>query len=405
VVSASGSRDLDRTAPSLRELCTRAIACAAGVATAGVLPPLLTGAMAVQMRTDLDFDTGALGLTGLAFFGAGALLSAAGGRLAERLGAVAAMRLAALASAASMVAIAAAPTFAAVLALLAVAGAANALAQPATNLLIARRVPADHLGAAFGVKQSAIPLAALLGGLSVPAVALTVGWRWGFAGAAAAATVVAFVSPGVTPDAPAARPTGRPPGDAGVRPLLLLALAVGLGAAAAGTIGTFLVSAAVDAGIGERLAGLLAFGCAGAGIVTRLAVGMRADRRGGRHLVTVAFMLGGGAVTYLLLATETPALFVPGAVLAYCVAWGWPGLFNLAVARSSPGAPGAASGLTQTGTYLGAVTGPLVFGLVAESSSYRWAWTVSAVLSALAMVTVVAARRSLLAERAQRAPA
>ena len=52
---------------------------------------------------------------------------------------------------------------------IAVAGSANALCQPAANLLIARAVPAHRQGLAFAVKQSAIPMSTLLAGVAVPA--------------------------------------------------------------------------------------------------------------------------------------------------------------------------------------------------------------------------------------------
>jgi 4-diphosphocytidyl-2-C-methyl-D-erythritol kinase len=52
--------------------------------------------------------------------------------------------------------------------------------------LLARRVEVARRATAFAVKQSAIPAAMLLGGLAVPALALTVGWRWAFAGGAVA---------------------------------------------------------------------------------------------------------------------------------------------------------------------------------------------------------------------------
>ena len=44
-----------------------------------------------------------------------------------------------------------------VFALLAVAGLANAVNQPAINLFMADQVPLDRQGLAFGIKQSAHP--------------------------------------------------------------------------------------------------------------------------------------------------------------------------------------------------------------------------------------------------------
>lgn len=373
----------------------------AAVCSAGVLPVFLTGALAVQIRADLHFDEAGLGLTVSAFFGAGALLSALGGRIAERLGPAGATRAAAATSAVALALIGVgAHSLPALLACLVAGGAANALAQPATNLLLAQRVPLERLGMAFGVKQSAIPIATLLGGLAVPTIALTVGWRWAFVGAAAFALTLAWSDPGSLPgELSPRRGARRAADDTQITTLALLGLGAGLGAAAAGTIGSFLVSASVDAGISEGLAGALAFFCSAAGITTRMVAGARADRRGGGHLVIVGLMLATGSVTYLALGSGVPLVMVPGGIAAYCLGWGWPGLFNLAVVRNNPGAPGAATGITQTGTYVGAVLGPLLFGFAVEAWGYRWAWCGSAVTSALAALAVFNARRALRAER------
>ena len=387
----------------------RAVAAAVAVATAGVLPVFLTGAVAVQVQADLGFGDAALGLAVGAFFAAGAATSALNGRVAERLGAGRSMRLAALASAVVLAGIAAlAVSWAVLVGLLVAGGLANSLAQPATNLHLARTVRAGRQGLAFGVKQSAIPAATLLGGLAVPAVALTVGWRWAYAlgavGAAGAALAIGgqVAAPGQGRPARRAR---RPVGDAPLRPLVVLSLGSGLGAAAANSLGAFLVTSAVAAGLAEGQAGLLLTGGSVVGLGVRLVVGARADRRGRSHLPVVAAMLAGGTVGYALLATGAPPLLVLGTPVAFGAGWGWPGLFNLAVVRSSPAAPGAATGITQTGTYAGSVVGPLAFGAIAGSSGYGTAWLVVAVASVAAAAAVLVGRRLLVAARPSAPPA
>lgn len=380
------------------------LAAAAGVATAGVLPVFLTGALAVQVREELRFDEAGQGLTVAAFFGTAALSSAAAGRVAERLGPAMAMRVAAGLAAVSLLSVAVvARSLALLLACLVVGGLANAMAQPATNLFLARRVPASKLGLAFGVKQSAIPMATLLGGLAVPAIALTVGWRWAYVLGAVAAGLLVVVDPGGSASAPATeRGARRGAQDTAFRPLVLLAVGVGLGAAAAGTLGSFLVSGAVAEGMGEGTAGLLASGCSAAGVATRLRLGVLADRRGGRHLRVVAGLMASGTIGFGLLAVGSTAGLVAGALLAYVLGWTWPGLFNLAIVRSNPGAPGAATGITQTGTYVGAVLGPLVFGAVVEGSGYPVAWVGSGAVAAVGALAILAGRRSLVSDRARR---
>ncbi len=81
---------------------------------------------------------------------------------------------------------------------------------------------------------------------------------------------------------------------------------------------------------------------------------------------------------------------------------GWPGLFNLAVVRQHPDAAATASGITQTGTYLGAVVGPVLFGALVERASYRAAWLSAGALAAAGAGAMVMGRRMLLRHRALR---
>ncbi len=125
------------------------------------------------------------------------------------------------------------------------------------------------------------------------------------------------------------------------------------------------------------------------GISMRLLAGVRADRRGGRHLPVVSVLLLGGALGYLLLAPGAVPTHLLGALVAFGSGWAWPGLFNLAVVRLNPGSPAAATGITQTGVYVGALSGPVVFGVVVDTAGYGLAWT----LAALSPPVAVARRR------------
>lgn len=393
------------------------LASTAAVTTVCVLPSFLLGAMAVQVGRDLDFAESGVGIAFAAFFAAASIASAPLGRVTERGGPVRSLRLAACVSGASCLAVAAgARSFATLVVPIGVAGASNALCQPAANLLIARALPVSRQGFAFAVKQSAIPASTLVAGAAVPAVALTVGWRWAFVGAGIASFLTAALVPTRLP-APPVHPADERPGpdtatagdatelapeqaeDVPVRIMARLALGIGFGAAAGGTLGSFLVSAAVDGGLSEGGAGLVLTGGSLAGIGVRLVAGIQADRRTGGHLVVVARMLLAGAVAFALLATTLPVAYVVAGPLAFCTAWAWPGLFNLAVVRANPRRPAAATSVTQTGTYIGAVSGPVVFGLIADASSYRLAWSAAVVFSVAAAIAMISARRALLAWR------
>jgi predicted MFS family arabinose efflux permease len=172
-----------------------------------------------------------------------------------------------------------------------------------------------------------------------------------------------------------------------------------LGAATAGAGSAFLVSGAVAAGMDDGLAGLLLTAGSALAIGHRLQAGRRADRGGGGTLRVVAVMLAVGTVGSCLFALTSQLGYLLGTPLAFGVGWAWPGLFNLAVVRSNPNAPGAATGITQTGTYLGALSGPLAMGTLVEASGYRTAWLVVAATFLAAAATILLGRRRLRAHR------
>jgi MFS family permease len=355
----------------------------------------LVGGLSVQIREDLGFGESALGALVAVFFGAGALGAAVAGRLVHRAGAVPSMRMGAAVAVACLLAIAGfARSLPVLLGCLIVGGFGNILSQLGSNAVIASRVRVGRQGLAFAAKQSSIPLATLLGGLAVPAIALTAGWRWAYvagAGLALVALVSVLPGAGVRPRERAAPPAGPLP----LVPLSLLAAAGGLGAASGGQIGAFLVASAVDVGMGPDQAGVLLAVVSACILVTRLVMGLVADRMGGGFFELVAAMLALGALGFALLTGRSMSPFVIGAVLAGIAAWGWPGLFNLAVVAYDRNLAAMATGVTQTGVYLGAVGGPILFGMVAERASFRAAWLLAAAVSLLAAGMMLVGRSRL----------
>ncbi len=421
------------------------MATAIAAATAAVLPVFLAGAMAVQVRHALHLGATDIGIAVAAFFGTSALCSVSFGAVAERIGPLAVMRMATALALASMLVIAGfARSLPSLAAGLAIGGLANGAMQPAVNLFLSRTVRSRRQGLAFGVKQAGIPTATLLSGLAVPALALTVGWEAGFvAGAAlvtavgvvlvrtgrthpgsgppdrgrpaattpATATVPAAGTPGAgTPDARSTVPAATNMSDRAASPpprvdrLPLAVLAVGMGAAvaAATSMGSFVVASAVAHGVRPALAGLLSALGSAVGLAARVGFGWNADRRrysgtrpGLRDLTMVAALVTTGILGYLALASGRPALLVPGVLVAYGAGWGFNGLFNLAVVRSHPHAPARATGITQVGTYLGGMSGPLAFGFLVDHSGYDAAWLMCAALGAIGAVTMGVADRLL----------
>lgn len=373
----------------------------AAATTAGVLPGFLIGSQAVQLARDLSLGPASVGAAVAVSWLTASVVSTPMGALSERIGGATGLRMAALASAVAMASVAVVARSWAVLALCAgLGGAANSLAQPAANVTIARCLPPDRHGLAFGVKQSAVQFAAVLGGLAVPALTLTVGWRATFGAGAALALLAAVAVPGdlVGPHAggPAGTGTERrrsPVPRSARRTLMVLGGGVACGAAGAGALTSFIVPASVDAGLGEGPAGLLLMGGSLLGIVVRLSLGMRADRVGGDQLRVVAgMMLAGGAALALFAATSVP-VYLLATPVAFGAGWAWPGLFNLSVVRRYPEHPGAATGMTQTGTYLGAGLGPLAFGVLTERYGFTTGWFVVAATMLLGAVAVTVGGR------------
>jgi predicted MFS family arabinose efflux permease len=367
-----------------------ALAVAAGAAT--VLPGFLIGTLALQIRDDLDVSVEAIVAGVTVFFVAGAVGAGPGGRLAERVGAAAAMRGCVAVTAACLLATAAlADSLAVLLPFLAVAGFANGVSQPAINLFMAEQVPIERQGLAFGIKQSAIPAAILVSGLALPALALTLGWRATFAACALLPLgVAAAIRRSADRLRPAEERTRAPRPSAA---LVLMAAGAALASAGPNALGAYLVASAVDAGIAEGVAGLLAALGSILSLVVRVAVGVRADRRRDYGFASVAVLLIAGAGGFGLLATGVPAPFVVGALLAFALGWGWPGLFNLAVVDRHREAPGAATGITQTGIYVGAAGGPAAFGAISAGAGFEAAWGAAAAFALSGAVVIALAGR------------
>jgi predicted MFS family arabinose efflux permease len=367
-----------------------ALAVAAGAAT--VLPGFLIGALALQIRADLDVSVEAVAAGVTVFFLAGALGAGPGGRLAERVGAADAMRGCVLVTAGGLLAAAAlADSLAALLALLALAGLANAVCQPAINVFMAEQVPLERQGLAFGIKQSAIPAAVLVSGLALPLLALPFGWRATFALCALGPLAVAVA---MGRSAHHLRsPVEREPAPRPTRELVAIAAGAALASAGPNAMGAYLVASAVDTGIAEGAAGLLVALGSALSLAVRVALGQRADRRRDYGYGTMVVFLVGGAAGFALLASGATVPFVIGALVAFTLGWGWPGVFNLAVVESHRDAPGAATGVSQTGIYVGAAGGPAAFGAISAAGGYEVAWAATAALALVAALVIALAAR------------
>ena len=280
--------------------------------------------------------------------------------------------------------------FAALLVIMLFGSVGLMVSGPGTKVLVAREVPVSQQGLAFGIQMSAIPFAALLGGLAVPTIGLTVGWRWAFAGAVLIPLLGAVTLP--RDRAAVAATTPRPAGFGHVdfRPLIVLGIAAVIGAAAATTTASFFVVTGTEAGFSEGVAGVMLSVVSGLVIVLRIGFGRVASRWESAHPYAVAGLFVVATGGYLLLALGLKALFPIGAFLALSFGWAWTGLLVYTVVLHHPTAPGLASSVIVGAMNLGSVLGPLVFGLAIERL------TDSAAFAIIGAGTLVAAGASRL---------
>lgn len=402
----------------------RAIGLSSLASVVSALPSFLLSGFAIFMVERIGLGPSELGGAIATFYLGSAIVSLPGGRLIRRVGSRRGMMFAATMTLSALTTIAVGvqnvPTLVAVMAL---GGAANGIGQVASNVALAGSVPRDRQGLAFGLKQASAPAATLMSGATIPLIALTVGWRWGFvAGASfALALLVGLLrTPGLRgagePPIAAERedrtsedPTPQPPDDTAqeeapraaattevgpgpaVGPLVVIAAGVSCAAAVGMSIVTFYISSVVAGGVAPRTAGFLLMAGSIAGIISRTVLGWSADRREHGHLAVVSALLTLGAVGCLTLAvagTSTSALIV-GTLLGFACGWGWPGLFFFAVIRISEGAAARTMSVTQLGMFLGALTGPLSFGRVAAEISFAAAWRGAAVVAIVGAVLLV----------------
>lgn len=370
----------------------RAVIAALGVNLMSVLPLFLTGAMAVQLGREFAVPATSIAVLASFFALASMLSSAPLGRQVGRLGVRRSLRLTSLASACALAVAAWAPTPLVLGGALVLAGVGNGLGQPAGNALVAAQVSQNRYGLGFAIKQSAIPVATTLGGLAVPLLALTIGWRVAYLFGAVAALAVMFLVPADRAAAVGRSESPVPPQL--VRPLWLLASGLMLAVLAATSIGALGSAGAVQVGLSEAWAGyLIALGGL-AGLAVRLGAGVLADHRNFDSLRAVAVLMLLGGVGWLAMATQWVWLFVAGLVVANAFGWGWPGLQHLSMARRFPTATASASGIAQTGIAAGLLTGPAVLATCVTALGWSATWLVASVcaLAAAVLITKAAPR-------------
>ena len=159
-----------------RGLWPSTVVTTAAMATSMIALYAVSG-LGPALVTDLGLSRAELGGLVTATFGVAAAASLVSGHLADVVGARRGLLILFAVVSAALIGASRAGSYGWLLAALAVAGVGQALANPATNLLIVGSVPPRRRGLVVGIKQSGVQLAAVAGGALLPLVAGALGWR------------------------------------------------------------------------------------------------------------------------------------------------------------------------------------------------------------------------------------
>jgi len=345
------------------------------------MPVLALGPLAFAIREDLTFGSADIGATYAGFFVGSSLFAGIGARLTRRILPTTIVRLGLVVNAGITLGLAAVPSRAPLILLCVVSGVVNGLVAPAVNLQIMGRGTERRRGPAFGIKTAAVPAAASFAAVGAYLVASWhVDWRVLFIAWAAVGAVLSLT---ISADrTPRAAPTAAPAAETSMTTLRLLGIGGLLGSTGTGVLAPFLVEGLIERGQTPGQAATLLVVSSWLGITSRVCVGVLSDRFPDPlvHLRSAALLLVTGALGMAGLAFGSGDVLLVGAtVLSFGLGWSWPGLLHFAALASHPGATARAAGYVQTGTFLGAVLGPLCFGLTASHASFAWAWSGSAV--------------------------
>ena len=369
----------------------------------GALSVLSVAPLSPFLLEALDLSRAQVGLFLPAVYLGGVLMALPAGWLTDRLGVRLTLGGGLLVIGALVLTAAFARSLGALLGALAVAGSGFSVLNPSTGKAVLEWFPPRGRGLAMGIKQTGLTVGGLTGALTLPPIAMVLGWRHALATAGTVSLVAALLVLAVyrTPDAPtASRPSSWPRvGELGVfmrRPGVIVVFVSGLALSTAQSSvlaylalyakETFALSA-VAAGQVLALAQL-------GGTGSRLAWGAISDRFfGGRRRpgVVASALLGAGAYAVFALGAALPtAAVVPLAVLAGAGAFGWVGLYFALVAEIGGARyAGLLTGVAVAFAWSGVLIGPPVFGLLLQATgSYTWPWLALATVAVLVAATL-----------------
>jgi len=381
--------------------------------TVANIGPLGIPAIASLIRDDLGLTLAQAGSFLSAYYIGPVTMSLFGGMLADRWGTARTLVLGQAIIAVGLLAASVAPTYGVFVALMIVAGVGYGALNPTSTTAAMSWFPPRQRATVVGLKQVGLPFGGMLGAVTLPALALTLGWRGAIAASALAIGACAIASAAIyrdPPDEVAARRATTARGALRsvlrTRDLWLVAAATAVFAAMQtvwmaflalylqGVVGLSLLAASRYLALAQ-----------GGGVLGRVAFGMLSDRVfAGRRRTPLAIAGCTSALCSVAIAftgADTSAVWLGTLALLFGFAGiGWNGVQHTLMAElAGPGAAATAVGLGLAVSSAGVMLGPVVFGwLVQHAGGYRGPWLALAVSMAigLGVLALVRERRGLL---------
>ncbi len=342
--------------------------------------------LASQLITEFGLDRWQIGALVTASTLTGAVLSPAIGRLTDRFGARRAALVNLLLGAVALGALALAPTFGLLLLAALLTGVSQGLGNPSTNKLISFHVPVGERGLITGIKQSGVQVGTVVGGLALPLLALTWGWRSAVAVFAFVAAVGMLVAAAILPKDPVVAQAEK--GSVSRLPsviswLSLYGFLLGAGGSA---VFTYLALFGQEGlGYSETVAGTAVAAMGVVGVVSRV-VWSRAAEKGNRYRASLLWLAGLATLAAVVMAAAqaAPPLLWVAAAATGLSASAWNSVGMLAVMFLVPASlAGRASGVVLFGFLAGLGVGAPAFGWsVDRLGTYVPGWLAAGLLFA-----------------------
>ncbi len=377
-----------RAIPTAERSAYRWAVLAAGTGAAGTNAAFGIGlpVLVPQLREEYGLTLGQIGVLLAASWVGTTITLLPWGLAADRVGERVVLTVGMLASSLALVGAALASSYAQLVVLLGLVGAAGAAVNSSSGRAVMHWFGPEERGFALGVRQTAIPLGGLVGALTLPPMAEAGGTK------AAFLFLAALVATGAVGGALVLR--GREVVD-GIEPASiartladarLWRLSAGSGLylyAQIAVLGFGVLFLVDEHGLTTQSAAFAFAGSQVLGAVFRVGGGRWSDRMGARvvPLRRVGLAVSAAMLLTAVLAGGPTWLLVPVLVLAGGFAMGWNGLsFTAAAELAGPRRTGAAIGVQQTVLAAAGVAAPVAFALTVDAGTWAAAFALAGVV-------------------------